>query len=233
MKFSPSKHFWTWFKRNSQTLLEAQQMNQREQQYWLHEITAHLKACSKKLSFMILWDKKGISRFIISARGNTRYFPTAEKFVAKAPDMPGWEIIGLQPPNLLPKPLVEEVISKAGIMFGQCWMYPPDYDMATGKARLRIFAEAYPPVTNAMIDAIHVIVCNLLGEKIVGLEIEYIDLESIFSLDPKEKKLLIKLEDLPAHIRGNDTSGWEVNINGKMHRPRHPPGPALRDTAEK
>ena len=216
MKFSPSKHFWAWFRRNSQTLLEAQLMNPKEQQYWLYEINAHLRACSKKLSFQILWDKKGISRFIISAHGNTRYFLAAERLAAKAPDIPGWKIIGLQPPNLLPQQLMEQEALQAGIILDQCWMLPPDYDTDTGKAWLNIYIESYTNITKHMENAVDAIVCNILGEKIAGSEFEYIDVYSIFYLDPQDQKLLIKLEDLPAHIRYIGTDTLVIDPNGKM-----------------
>ncbi len=217
MAYSHTKHFWTWFQHNSDTLLKAHKMDKKEQEFWLREIHTHLRAYTKKLNFAIVWDDNGVSRFIISADGNARYFNMAEKFVAKAPPVPGWQIFGLQPSNMVPDQLVEQQALKAGIDLNKCWFTPPALSTFDGKAILTIYAEIFVDITYEMQEVIGSIIANWLGEKTMALEVSDFLLESVFhrSDDDKEKEL-IPLHELPQHIICRETSTVFINEQGNL-----------------
>lgn len=217
MPYSIPKHFWTWFQRHSDTLLNVYKTDKKEEEYWMREIDIHLRAHSKKLSFLVTWHTKGGATFTITACKRSRYFNMAEKFAAKAPELPGWQIFALQPPNLAPQEFFEQLALKAGIDLQKCWFIPPREKTADGKIVLHIFVEVYTEITEEMCKAIDAAICNMLGEKTVGLEIGDMVLYSLFDRsEAQKKKQLIPLHRLPAYVLSRDTANVRVNEKGQL-----------------
>lgn len=96
-----SAHFWTWFRKHSNLLLVLSHMSTFEREYWLREVDAHLTAYARKLSFAIWYGHEHSGSLIITAWGKAKHFRMAENLASKAPHMPGWKIIALQPPVII------------------------------------------------------------------------------------------------------------------------------------
>lgn len=217
MPYSYPRHFWTWFLHNSDTLLRAHKSTKKEEEYWLREIDTHLRAYTKKLAFSILWNDNGASRFVITASANPRYFNMAEKLAAKAPSLPGWEIIGLYPVNLMPQKLLEHIAGEAGLDFHKCWFTLPGERTSGGRAILNVYAEVYTDITAQMCNVISCILNNLLGERTRGIEIDYAVVDSIFNRSAAEKKKeLIPLQELPSYIISRDLSTIIIDEKGSL-----------------
>ena len=216
MNYSQVKHFWTWFQKNSDLLLAFPKMNSKEKEYWLREINTHLRAHTKKLFFELLYDNKGTSRFIITTYGNTKYFRMAEAMAAKAPEIPGWEILGLQPPGLIGE-LLQPMYGHAGIDLQNLKFMPPK-KMNDGKVVLDVYAELYGEVTREMDISVEAYMYELLGEKTIGLEISCFSINNLFHLSAEEKSALIPFKELPAHIVCRDTSAICINEKGFLEK---------------
>jgi hypothetical protein len=213
--FSQSKHFWAWFRANSEVLLKIPQMEEKEKNYWLHEIARHLRAYTRKLFFEIIYDPKGVSRFIITSYGNTKYFRMAEMLAKKAPVLPGWQIFGLQPPGLV-GPLLVKIYGKAGIDLDNLWFIPPLTRGQDGKLILKVFAELYTEPTAEMEIAVEALVFDRMGEKTMGLEIGWIDVDNIFHLSAEEKKELVRMEEIANWIKCRTAPTFFINKQGVM-----------------
>lgn len=104
MNCKQADHFWTWFQKHSSLLLVLSHMSIFEREYWLREIDTHLIACTPKLSFAIYYDRESTGSLIITACGKEKHVRMAENLAAKAPHMPGWKIIALQPAVIIGSP---------------------------------------------------------------------------------------------------------------------------------
>ncbi|MBO9564688.1 MAG: hypothetical protein J7621_18060 [Niastella sp.] len=104
MNHEQVSHFWTWFRKHNSLLLVLSHMSNSEREYWLREIDTHLTACTKKLSFALYYSHECTASLIITAVGKEKYFRMAENIASRAPHMPGWKIIALQPPVMISVP---------------------------------------------------------------------------------------------------------------------------------
>lgn len=216
MKSAQERHFWTWFQRHSLKLQLLSRMDKKEREYWFREIDAHLLACTKKLFFeLIQCHQKGLNRLIITAYGNTKYFRRAEAFVAKAPKIPGWEVIALLPPGMLGEGLLS-VYSNAGINLTNLWFMPSKEKLGNGKTALVVYAEFLGEVTSEMKIAVGALIYDLLGEKTAGLEIDNIRICNILELPRHELQHLVPIRCLTAYITCRDTSPLFINAKGAM-----------------
>lgn len=213
MKFSHSKHFWTWFQSNSDLLRKILEMEYRQREYWLREVATHLRAFTKNLFCEFLQSRDGRMLMIITAYGKVEYFRMAEKFVAKAPNLEGWKIVALQPPGMLQGMLVP-MFGKAGIDIENLWFLPPKDLRPAKKIFFEVYAELYKEVTTEMMVAVEAVLYNLLGEKAMGLEFDGFEIENVFLLPPEQKDDLLRIEELPAWIENKGCSNWCITENG-------------------
>lgn len=217
MKYAQSKHFWTWFKRNEKKLQRMPNMDADEREYWLREIATHMRAYTKRLFFEVFFDRNRGSRFIITPYGNPKYFRMAETMARKAPPMDNWEIIALQPPGLLGE-LLEAGYGRTGIDLNNLWFTTPLERAANGRIMLKIYAELFREPTGEMEIALEAVIYEILGEKVIGLEIGDIELIALWELSEKQKESLVSIGELPAWVSGRDTSSVFINEKGLMEK---------------
>lgn len=215
MKYAYAHHFWNWFQKHSDLLSTLPAMNKNEREYWLREISAHLIAYTKNLSFKYLHRKEAGCRLIITACGKVRYFRMAESFVAKAPKMDGWEILALQPPGMLGEALLS-FYGRSGIDLTNCWFLPPDVRCIDGRYGLSVYAELYTDITTEMEIAVEALAWELLGERTMGLDIGWITIHNLLQCTPQEKHQLLKMEQLPAWLQSNTYSLICINEQGLL-----------------
>jgi hypothetical protein len=211
MRFSPAKHFWVWFARNSETILQMHLQNKNEFTYWVKEIGAHLRACGRGILFEIAWGKNGATpRFILTSNGRKRCFQRIENLVSKTPAIPGWEIIAFQPPQPIDF-FIEEEFGHTGIDPYNLWFEP----LGPGdKPVIRVYAERYEPIGWEFEQAAGAVVYNLLGERSATLDIGGVEVERILELPAGKRSRLIKLEELPARLERFKVSSFRINDMG-------------------
>jgi hypothetical protein len=191
-------------------------MNKKEQDYWVREVDTHLRAFSKKLLYAIQWMDTGPSKFIISAGGKLEYFNMADKFIAKAPAIEGWELMALQPPFLFQNELFVDKAFKVGIDLTTCWLEPPPAERED-KVRINVFAEVYQGITYEMKEAVTDYLWNILGERVYGSEVEFTSLDSIFQLqDAKRKEKLVPLNTAAEHILLRERPEFFIGADGAL-----------------
>jgi hypothetical protein len=217
MKFSHSKHFWTWFQKNSDLLLILPQMGEAEKEYWIREVATHLRAYTKNLFCEFLFNKGGHMELVITAYGREKYFRMAENFVAKAPRILGWKITALQPPGMLRSVLVA-MYGHAGIDVENLWFLPPGHTVGKEKINLRVYGELYKEATVEMRTSVEAVLFNLVGEKTMGLHVENFTVGSVYNLSPEAKDRLLKIEEFPAWLDNNTLSDWVVNEKGELEK---------------
>ncbi|NII29153.1 hypothetical protein HB364_29005 [Pseudoflavitalea sp. X16] len=215
MKYAHAHHFWTWFQKYSNLLLALPAMNKKEREYWYREINTHLMACTKNLSFELLSSQRRESRLIITTYGKVRYFHLAEAFVAKAPRMPGWQVIALQPPGLLGE-LLLPFYGRSGIDLTNCWFLPPDHRCIDGRYELSVYAELYTAITTEMNMAVEALAYELLGEKTKGFHISWITIHNLLACTPEEKQRLLRMEQLPAWLHAQGPSAISLHAKGLL-----------------
>src|SRR5437868_9110094 len=91
-------HFWEWFKRNNKEYLEIKKKTKKETDYWLNELTTHLRVYLRYFGFSVTLPENGTAQLTITVNGKAMYFERAEAFVAKAPEIPGWTFKALEDP---------------------------------------------------------------------------------------------------------------------------------------
>lgn len=92
---NPSEQvFWDWFSENSDRLMQVQTSEERV----CRELHSRLQRFNKHLVFVFGRIEDGRREFVISADGVTSAFPTVQRLVDAAPDLPDWNIVAFVPP---------------------------------------------------------------------------------------------------------------------------------------
>lgn len=183
---SAKDQFWNWFAANQHAYLFLRDAEPEETKRLIEAFTEQLHAYCNRLFFLIGGrGDKGIQELIITADGDTDYFPQVEALVAAAPPIEGWKIIAFKPPmgrgfsthyrgrEYDPEKIIfipmnnEDDPSAVGLQI--CF---PDYD---------------PEQRASFITGTCLAIDALLGEKSSALDIEYLDVtqtpEDIASYD--------------------------------------------------
>ena len=207
-------HFWNWFQRNSAEYLQLRKKNKKEFTYWINEMTAHLRAYFKYIHFELGWDneeKKG--KLIITADGRSNYFKRVDDLVAKAPAIPNWDIIALQPPRPIDF-LVEEEYGDTGIDPHRLWFSFYDFEDEDDRPDLIVYSELYNEDTTKEFEAaVNSIVVNLLGERSAAIDIGSINVWNLS--DAPGDATLHKMEELPYYL-GRRKSSLEIDASGQI-----------------
>ena len=204
------QHFWEWFKRHNKEYLQLSKKSQKEGNYMLNEMKAHLRAHGRYMKFSLVWAVDGSFGILtITSLGKSRFFERIEEFVAKAPQIPNWEIRALEPPEN-PCFLIEE-------RFGDTGIDVDELRFIKGEEDSNIFVVYHPLYTEEQDDAFRQVAIaatyNVLGERLYGLNFDCVEVENL-SRVPKKGQLL-RLEELPA-LLGNKHSFWVVDDEGNI-----------------
>lgn len=202
------KHFWEWFRRNNKEYLELKKKSKKEADYWLNELTAHLRVYFRYFGFSVTLPENGTAQLTITVNGKARYFEKAEAFVAKAPEIPGWTVKALEEPVPIDF-LLEKEIKAAGIdprEFGFSFIGDDPDDSAIIIYHPLCTNENLRPFINLAYEAVY----NLLGERSFGLDVDIFEVTNLSEADPDD---VYPLEELPVHL-GSRRSTFVVDNNG-------------------
>jgi hypothetical protein len=203
-------HFWEWFKRNNKEYLELKKKTKKDADYWLNELTAHLRVYLRYFGFSVTLPENGTAQLTITVNGKAMYFEKAEAFVAKAPEIPGWTFKALEDPMPIDS-LLEKEIKAAGIdptelSFSFINEDPDDSDIIIYHPLCT--TENLRPFMNLAYGAVY----NLLGERSFGCNLGILEMANLSEADPDD---VYPLEELPVHI-GLRRSTIIVDSNGTM-----------------
>jgi hypothetical protein len=189
------RHFWEWFKRHDKEYLELNKKSKKEADYWLSELTAHLRVYFRYFGFSLSLPDNGPASLTITVNGKAKHFKKVETFVAKAPELPGWTIIALEDPMPIDF-LLEKEIKRTGIHPGEFYFSfdgndPEDTDIIV-----------YHPLCteenkSLFLQLAYAAVYNLLGERSFGIDLGHLEVDNLSYADPEE---VYQLSALPTHI---------------------------------
>lgn len=197
--------FWNWFQDNNQTiknLINETPHSQKQICYWLNK---QLGYYCKELDFMIVLPKKGNqkSELIITANGNPEYFDQVIQLINNAPILRNWRFIAfIQLTEKIDK-IIERlddpyVIQELTIKTNEAKFFPLDFDVNFKKINIIIYLKNYNIYccTKTLKQIIYVILKDLLGEKSISQNINFIQLAKT----PNQIEELIELYEFQYYI---------------------------------
>lgn len=218
MKYSKTTQFWAWFKNHHDTYALLFKERRKDTTYWLRELYMHLAAYGKHIYVDIFWENGtsgGVHTIIFTTKGRSNYFRKVEYLVSKAPVIPGWKFVALQPPRPADFFIQED--------FGDVTIYPselffilPDKWDSKDRIWLTVCGEFYGEVTGRLQKAVQSVVYNITGEKIYGLGIYFIEVKSLFELTAHERDELFPIDCLPGFFAADGKPDLVVNAQGVM-----------------
>src|SRR5690348_367670 len=94
-----NNHLWDWFKKYNGEYLHFAKKSKKETNYWLNELTVHLRAYNKFFDFILSNGKDGKSGTLtISVNGKGNHFKKVDAIIAKAPLLAEWTFKALEDP---------------------------------------------------------------------------------------------------------------------------------------
>ena len=197
--------FWNWFQDNNQNiknLINETPHNQKQICYWLNK---QLGYYCKELDFMIVLPKKANqkSELIITANGNPEYFDQVIQLINNAPILRNWRFIAfIQLTEKIDK-IIERlddpyVIQELTIKTNEAKFLPLDYDVNSKELDIIIYLKNYyiHCNTKTLQQIIYVILKDLLGEKSICQNINFIQLAKT----PNQIEELIELYEFQFYI---------------------------------
>ena len=197
--------FWNWFQDNNQTiknLVHETPINQRQICYWLNK---QLGYYSKDLDFMIVFPKNENHKteLIITANGNPKYFNQVIELINNDPVLKHWKFTAFIQPTTnideiikgLDEPYIFQEIT---IKTSEIKFLPLNYNNKIKKLDIIIYLKNYKIHCNTTIlqQAIYIILQDLLGEKALYQNINFVQLANL----PNNRKELIELYELQYYI---------------------------------
>lgn len=204
-------HFWVWFKRNSSVYQELGTKSKKEMHYYRNELISHLRAYARCLDFSLQASKEGPCELTITTHGNVRYFKTARTMVAKAPAIPGWWIIALEPARRIDY-CMEDQILKCGIHPAE--LYFSFWRNNSASRNLTIY---HPLCTESNARKIEwLAVCaiyNLLGEFAYGTENFQLE---VSNTSEKGSDIVYPLGALRVFVEERRNSRMKIDAKGNL-----------------
>lgn len=197
--------FWNWFQDNNQTiknLIQETPINQQNITYWLNK---QLGYYSKELDFIIVFPKRENQKteLIITANGNPEYFNQVINLINNAPVLRHWKFTAFIQPtanieemiNRLDEPYIFQEIT---LKTSEIKFLPLNYDEKIKKLDIIIYLKNYKIHCNTKIlqQAIYIILQDLLGEKALYQNINFVQLAKL----PNNTEELIELYELQYYI---------------------------------
>jgi hypothetical protein len=197
--------FWNWFQDNNQTiknLIQETPINQKQICYWLNK---QLDYYCKELDFMIVFPKKENQKteLIITANGNPSYFNQVIELINNAPVLRHWKFTAfIQPTENIDK-IIESldepyIMQEITIKTNKIKFLPLNYNNKIKQLNIVIYLKNYKIHCNTKMlqQAIYIILQDLLGEKSVYQNINFVQLAQ-FQNSTEE---LIELYELQFYI---------------------------------
>lgn len=202
-------NFWTWFQDNQLTIkyiLNESLENQESILYWIKQ---NLSYYCKEIDFMIVFpnnnnnNDNNKSELILTANGNPDYFNHVINLIDNSPQLKNWKFTAFIQPserideiiNGLDDPYIfQEITLKAS----EITFLPLDYHEVTQKFDIVVFLKNYNLYcdTKTLQQAIFIIIQDILGEKSLYQNINFVQLAQV----PDNKEGLIKLYELHQYL---------------------------------
>jgi hypothetical protein len=188
-----SIEFWEWFVKNSRRYLYINTLSPEEKNKMLDEFEHALHRYCEALYFEIGGTREGKNELIFSAGGNRAYFDEVEELVSAAPSLSEWSVIAFKPPRGFRFKLNFE---GSHINTDHIWFRPISFNGK--KVALMLFFRDYTDLgRDAFISAAYIVLETILGERVVGSQIEYIDVAPL----PKDTTDIGKIESIQEWIK--------------------------------
>lgn len=197
--------FWNWFQDNNQTiknLIDETTINQKKMCFWLNR---HLGYYCKGLDFMIVFSKKinEKAELIITANGNPDYFNEVIELINNAPILKSWKFTAfIQPTGCIDKLMngLDEpyIFQEITIKASEIKFLPLNYDSDSKRLDIVVYLKNYNIHCNTktLEQAIYIILQDLLGEKALYKNINFVQLAQV----PNNVENLVKLYELQFYI---------------------------------
>lgn len=197
--------FWNWFQDNNQTiknLINETPKTQKQLYFWLNR---HLGYYCKELDFLIIFPKKEKEKaeLIITANGNPNYFSQVTELIIRAPALRHWKFTAFIQPTENINKIIEGldepyIFQEITIKTSEIKFPPLNYDEQTKKLDITVYLKNFKLYCNTKTweQAIYIIIQDLLGEKSVYQNINFVQLAQM----PNNHEELIHLYELQFYI---------------------------------
>ena len=196
--------FWNWFQDNNQTiknLINETPKNQKHISFWLSK---NLSYYCKEIDFMIVFPiNNNKSELILTANGNPDYFNHVINLIDNSPQLKNWKFTAFiqrsERINEIIKGLDEPYIfHEITLKASEITFLPLDYHEVIQKFDIIVFLKNYNLYcdTKTLQQAIFIIIQDILGEKSLYQNINFVQLAQV----PDNKEGLIKLYELHQYL---------------------------------
>jgi hypothetical protein len=190
------QQFWDWFKGNEAKYFFLNQINdENEKERLLADLLSHLHEYCDQLYFEVGGHTNEKQDLIITAEGAVDFFEHVEALVKQAPTLEYWNIIAFKPA------MGFGTIEYNGIKLNpESMRFNPLESKASQKIGLRVHIDNFSPAReNDFLQAVYLLLDNILVEKSTALEIGYVEVKSMPSAPAKED--LIEFISLPKYVQ--------------------------------
>jgi hypothetical protein len=197
--------FWNWFQDNNQTiknLINETPKNQKHISFWINK---NLSYYCKEIDFMIVFPKSstGKTELILTANGNPEYFNQVIDLVDNAPQLKNWKFTAF----IQPTERIEEIMKgldepyifhEITLKASELTFLPLEYHELSQKFDIVVFLKSYNLYcdTKTLQQAIFIIIQDIVGEKSLYLNINFVQVAQV----PDNKDGLIKLYELHQYL---------------------------------
>ena len=195
------QQFWEWFKVNEAKFFFLNQINDdNEKERILDDLIYHLHEYCDHLFFEVGGHPNEKQDLIITAEGDTDFFDQVEALVRQSPTLKYWNIVAFKPA------IGFGTIEYNGIKLSpETMCFNPLNSKASKKIGLRVHIVNFNPIREKdFLQAVYLLLDNILGEKSTALDIGYVDVKSMPS--PLERENLIEFVKLPRYIQWNKSN---------------------------
>ena len=195
---SAESKFWNWFKANEAKYFFLNQIeDEDEKENLLDDLLAHLHEYCDKLYFEVGGHPDEKQDLIITAEGDVDYFPQVEALVGSSPKLEHWTIIAFKPQT------EKSVINYNGLSLdARNVIFNPLTNPNSQKIGVRLYYDNYTESNKKdLLTASYWLLDNVLGEKSYALNIGYVDVASVSTVQNPDD--LIELVKLPKYIEWN------------------------------
>ncbi len=224
MKFSKPKQFWEWFRRNEQQYRKPKFASKKEFIYLVREMVMHLMAWGQTIRVEIYWPNQegdGQIELVFTTYGRTRHFRKVETLVAKAPALPGWTFLALDPPRPIDF-FFDKDFPHLDIDPFNLWFEPPEFYGDSDKTYLQVYVDTYAAITEQHEQAVRAAAYNILGEKVYALRIRDVEVQRLCELSKSQKAQLVNLKHAQQYIQVKELAGLYVSGNGQIKQVTQP-----------
>jgi hypothetical protein len=194
-------HFWDWFQETGSPLMYPSKLSKQEKDFLHNELKVHTRAyCGGAIVPQVITHEENNKAVIIfTSYGDERYFARIEKLV------PANGGLKARFPNL---PITAE----------QMLFTPDELTITDCQHNVDIYVEHIVPIDDELFEAVGTILFNVLGEKVMALNMGNIAITYVEEIDPSVREKLIPLPEIVPYVFGDIPVSMSVDESGNMVR---------------